>query len=355
MKNHLHQCLKNYQKFIPITLKISDQLLFNGLFYQGYQQGKQQLQQTAEQHPIIYLKLWLGILTVQGFAKNSIIAYERDVRDFLEHCEKYDLALLDIESSDIRDYLRDCVENKKWSNTTIQRVLSSIRQFMQWLVKQQFLQYPVNVKFKRPQRALPGMLSVDQVNQFLQLDAPEDIHSKHYILWLRDTAMFELLYASGLRVSELVNLKIHDIDWSQQHVRVLGKGNKQRQVPFGSKARQALIAWLDYRKRLQQEHQFKHDFVFISNQFKAISVRQVQYRIKQRAIQAGLGQDIYPHLLRHCFATHILSHGGELRTVQEMLGHEKLSTTQVYTHLNFKALAEKYHDAHPRAKRVVDE
>jgi integrase/recombinase XerC len=266
---------------------------------------------------------------------------------FLSYCEQQNLQPQQLQISDLRQYMGYCIEQKQWSNQSVQRALSAIRQFMQWL-QQHGTQVDANFKdfnIKRQPRPLPGMLSPETLNQLLDQAAPQSENDQW--LWARDKAMLELLYSSGLRLNELVNLKLSDIDWSQHLVRVKGKGNKTRIIPFGGKAEQALRHWLSLRivKTLD------HDFIFISRSGQKISDRQVQNRIKQQAKRAGLSADLHPHLLRHCFASHLLSNSGELRTVQEMLGHSNLTTTQVYTHLDFDHLAKIYDQAHPRAKK----
>lgn len=290
---------------------------------------------------------WLDQLAIQQHSQHTIAAYHRDILAFLNYCEQQDLQPQQLQISDLRQYMGYCIEQKQWSNQSVQRALSAIRQFMQWL-QQQGTQIDAQFKdfnIKRQPRPLPGMLSPETINQLLDQSAPESANEQW--LWIRDKAILELLYSSGLRLNELVNLKLLDLDWSQKLVRVTGKGNKTRIIPFGQKAEVALRHWLTMRNVRAPDH----DFIFISRSGQKISDRQVQNRIKQQAQRAGLSADVHPHLLRHCFASHLLSNSGELRTVQEMLGHSNLSTTQVYTHLDFDHLAKIYDQAHPRAKK----
>ncbi|MFU8927712.1 site-specific tyrosine recombinase/integron integrase [Acinetobacter puyangensis] len=290
---------------------------------------------------------WLDQLAIQQHSQHTIAAYHRDLVAFLSYCEQQNLQPQQLQISDLRQYMGYCIEQKQWSNQSVQRALSAIRQFMQWL-QQHGTQVDANFKdfnIKRQPRPLPGMLSPETLNQLLDQAAPQSDNDQW--LWARDKAMLELLYSSGLRLNELVNLKLSDIDWSQHLVRVKGKGNKTRIIPFGQKAEQALRHWLGMRITKILDH----DFIFISRAGQKISDRQVQNRIKQQAKRAGLSADLHPHLLRHCFASHLLSNSGELRTVQEMLGHSNLTTTQVYTHLDFDHLAKIYDQAHPRAKK----
>lgn len=294
-----------------------------------------------------YLLDWLDDLAIKNLSEHTIEAYHHDVSTFVAYCDAHTLNIQDIQISDLRHYLSYCVEQKQLSNQTMQRALSAIRNFMQWLQHQGLHD---NAKFqdftiKRAPRALPGMLSPENIQQLLEQPAPSN--EKEQWLWARDKAFLELLYSSGLRLSELVQLQLNDLDWSQHLVRVVGKGNKTRIVPFGQKAALALKHWLALRLHKSPPHQS----VFIARSGLPISARQIQKRIKYQALRSGLSADLYPHLLRHCFASHLLSASGDLRAVQEMLGHSNLNTTQVYTHLDFAHLANIYDKAHPRAKK----
>lgn len=294
-----------------------------------------------------YVLEWLDELAIQQLSQHTIEAYHRDVSAFLDYCDEQELTAQNIEISDLRQYMTFCVEQKNWSNQTMQRALSAIRHFMQWL---QHKGIHNNARFKdfnikREPRPLPGMLSPETIQQLLEQPLPESKNDQW--LWCRDKAMLELLYSSGLRLNELVTLQLNAIDWSQNLVRVTGKGNKTRIIPFGEKAEVALKTWLTARLIKKPDH----DTMFIARSGLPISARQVQKRIKIQALRAGLSADLHPHLLRHCFASHLLSASGNLRAIQEMLGHSNLNTTQIYTHLDFNHLASIYDKTHPRAKK----
>jgi integrase/recombinase XerC len=188
---------------------------------------------------------------------------------------------------------------------------------------------------------LPQALSPDEAAKLVDIptNTPDEI---------RDKAMFELFYSSGLRLAELVNLDPEQIDFSDGEVRVTGKGSKTRIVPLGSHAITALQAWLAVRNRLANPDETA---LFVGARGGRISPRVVQLRMKQWGIRQGLNSSVHPHLLRHSFATHVLQSSGDLRAVQEMLGHASISTTQVYTHLDFQYLSKIYDAAHPRAKK----
>jgi len=195
-------------------------------------------------------------------------------------------------------------------------------------------------------RSLPKNLGVDQLNHLLSFDSHDDI------LACRDKAMLELFYSSGLRLEELVNANIDNIDWQQQLLRVTGKGSKQRIVPVGKIALTAVKAWLAQRPAFTaQLPEADTKALFLSKQHKRISARHVRERVQLWAKQQGLNQHVHPHMLRHSFASHMLESSQDLRAVQELLGHANLSTTQVYTHLDFAHLAKVYDNAHPRAKK----
>lgn len=300
--------------------------------------------------PIKLLSMWLKERIIQNQSEHTIAAYQRDLTDFLNFCEYKKLRLEDVEASDLREYLAARVEQDQLSSSSLQRHLTSIRQFMKWAEQGQYLQQNPSEDFrlKRQPRPLPGMIDIETVNQILDQAAPEKPIEQQ--LWLRDKAMLELLYSSGLRLAELQGLKIKDIDFNRQLLRIMGKGNKMRVVPFGSKAKQGLIEWLKVY-RIWQGNFTAESAVFISQRGNTLQPRQIENRVKLQAQRAGVNVDVHPHLLRHCFASHMLSASGDLRSVQEMLGHSNLSTTQIYTHVDFDQLAKVYDQAHPRAQK----
>ena len=195
------------------------------------------------------------------------------------------------------------------------------------------------------------MIDIETVNQILDQISPEKPNENQ--LWLRDKAILELLYSSGLRLAEIQGLKIRDIDFGRHLLRITGKGNKTRIVPFGSKAKDSLIEWLKVY-RIWQGVLSAESSVFITQRGNSITPRQIENRVKYQAQRAGVNVDLHPHLLRHCFASHMLSNSRDLRAVQEMLGHSNLTTTQIYTHIDFDQLAKVYDQAHPRAVKNKD-
>ena len=295
------------------------------------------------------LGIWLKEREIQNQSKHTLQAYERDVTDFLEFCTQQQLALNDVEATDLRQFLAEKVEQHGLSSSSLQRMLSSIRQFMKWAEQAQYLAFnPADdFQLKRQSRPLPGMVDIETVNQILDQPAPETEAQQH--MWLRDKAILELLYSSGLRLAEIQSLRIKDVDFNRQLLRITGKGNKTRVVPFGSKAKNSLMEWLRIYPLWNGD--FVPDAnVFITQKGNPLGARQIENRVKFQAQRAGVNVDLHPHLLRHCFASHMLSNSGDLRAVQEMLGHSNLSTTQIYTHIDFDRLAQIYDQAHPRAQ-----
>lgn len=295
------------------------------------------------------LGIWLKEREIQNQSKHTLQAYERDVADFLEFCAVQRLALNDVEATDLRQFLAEKVEQHGLSSSSLQRMLSSIRQFMKWAEQAQYLAFnPADdFQLKRQSRSLPGMVDIETVNQILDQPAPETEAQQQ--MWLRDKAILELLYSSGLRLAEIQSLRIKDVDFNRQLLRITGKGNKTRVVPFGSRAKDSLMEWLKIYPLWNGD--FVPDAnVFITQKGNPLGARQIENRVKFQAQRAGVNVDLHPHLLRHCFASHMLSNSGDLRAVQEMLGHSNLSTTQIYTHIDFDRLAQIYDQAHPRAQ-----
>lgn len=294
------------------------------------------------------LSMWLKDRKILNQSEHTLDAYFRDVSGFIDFCYNKDLELKQVEASDLREYLALKVEKDQLSSSSLQRHLTSIRQFMQWAVQSDYLLINPSddLQIKRQPRGLPGMVDVETVNQVLDQAEPENVLDQQ--LWIRDKALLELLYSSGLRLAEIQSLNLRDIDFNRLLVRVVGKGNKTRVVPFGMKAKDSILAWLQLYKvwRAEIEAEFP---VFITKKGNRLSARQIENRVKLQALRAGVNVDLHPHLLRHCFASHMLASSRNLRAVQEMLGHSNLNTTQIYTHIDFEHLAKSYDQAHPRA------
>jgi len=273
----------------------------------------------------------------------TVTAYKRDLEKTRTFCLDHDIKnITDISATLLRRLLHK-QRSAGLSSTSLQRWLSSLNTFFRYQKKIGVIELIPSKVLTAPKRAkkLPKALDADEVGSLF-------VHGDNDPLTLRDVAMLELTYSSGLRLAELVNVDIADIDRVSGTLSVTGKGNKERIVPVGSKALAAIAKWLDVRRDIN-----KHGLnaLFLSKQGKRISHRSVQTRFKNLAQQKGLNQHLHPHKLRHSFASHMLESSGDLRAVQELLGHADISTTQIYTHLDFQHLAKVYDNAHPRASR----
>jgi integrase/recombinase XerC len=274
---------------------------------------------------------------------HTLDAYRRDLAALAAWAQARSRPLLELRGDEIRDFVAS-EHRRGLSPKSLQRRLSACRSFYRWLLKLGRIAASPAEAIRAPKapRKLPQVLDVDEAVQLVEVpaDAP---------LGLRDRALLELFYSSGLRLSEVCALTWGDLDFAQGLVTVLGKGSKQRVVPVGSHARNALQAW---RESLVAGDGGKSgDFVFPGRGGRRISARAIQLRMKQLAMARGVFKRVHPHLLRHSFASHMLESSGDLRGVQELLGHADIATTQIYTHLDFQHLAKVYDAAHPRAKR----
>lgn len=281
--------------------------------------------------------------TEKRYSSHTLDNYQRDIKYFTEFCHGQlisDWPLID--SQHIRNFVSQ-MHRKGLSGKSIQRQLSSLRSLFRFLLKQHKVkQNPVaGVSAPKSVRKLPDVVTPDVLDHLMDIDLSSP-------LAVRDKAIMELLYGCGLRLSELVGLDLSSIQWPDQTLIVFGKGRKQRRLPFGEKAVEALRHWFQLREQFADETE---QAVFVSNRGQRISPSNIQQRLKKWAREKGIDQRIYPHLMRHSFASHILESSHDLRAVQELLGHANLTTTQIYTHLDFQHLAKVYDAAHPRAKK----
>lgn len=308
---------------------------------------------------------YLDTLTGQRqLSAQTVINYHRDLEELLGFADK--TGLITLSSGDIRRFTSR-MHAKGLNPRSISRKLSAWRGFYRWLIEENLTSSnPVeDIHAPRKNKPLPKALSVDDAVRVVSVTSEKEAGEKDMAFLLCNHAMFELLYSSGLRVSELTSLDIHFIQDSgyrsaswinleEKEVTVTGKGNKTRIVPIGDPAVQSIRNWLEARKTLidqkttlQQEHK---SALFVNSRGRRISPRMVQLRLKSHASTLGLPVSVHPHVLRHSFASHILQSSGDLRAVQEMLGHSSIASTQVYTALDFQRLAQVYDAAHPRAR-----
>jgi len=269
--------------------------------------------------------------------------YRRDLKTLAAYCEQSGVGeWKDLDSEHVRAYAAACFR-KGLSSKSIQRRLSAARTFFRYLIREKEVRKdPIaSVSAPKGKKRLPDNLDADRMARLLQISGDGPIVD-------RDRAILELLYSSGLRLAELIGLNLGDVDMHDATVHVTGKGNKDRIVPVGRHALKALRQWAITRPDLAAADE---KALFVSNRGSRISSRSVQSRVKHWAKKQGIDTNVYPHLFRHSFATHMLESSHDLRGVQELLGHANISTTQVYTHLDFQHLAQIYDQTHPRARK----
>ena len=278
---------------------------------------------------------------VKNLSENTTKSYERDLKKLYLFLEKLNVTnYLDIKEETCSAWIGDLYsQNNK--PKSIQRHLSSAKGFFRFLKKNNLISSsPFElVTAPKSSNTLPDVLSPEDVEQLLNFKPSNTIE-------IRDMAIVELMYSSGLRVSETVNINISDFEENMSFLRVIGKGSKTRLVPMGRFAINAINNWLNEREKISNNT----DALFLNSKGSRLSVRSIQLRLKKMAIKQGL-PPVHPHMLRHSFATHMLESSGDLRTIQELLGHSSLSTTQIYTKLDYQHLAKIYDKSHPRAKK----
>lgn len=283
---------------------------------------------------------------------HTLKAYGTDLARLADFLDEGDVASwADFERAHLEAWIGASRESGL-SIRSIQRQLSSVRRFYDWLSRSDEAgHHPArSYQLKRIRQDLPQVLDVDLMQQLLDGPAPED--AKAARLWLRDKAILELFYSSGLRLSELANIHLSDLDISAALVTVVGKGRKTRILPVGRMAISALRNWLSIRPDFVSAESLH--WLFLSQQGRPLSPRSIQARLVHQAQRLGLDRRLYPHLLRHSFASHLLESSHDLRAVQELLGHSDIRATQIYTHLDFQHLASVYDQAHPRARQRKD-
>ena len=277
----------------------------------------------------------------RNLSVHTLKNYQRDLNKLVAYCDAQSIEhWTDLDEQHIRLHVSQS-HRKGLSGKSLQRALSSMRSFFAYLIEQGVLKFNPAKQIKAPRtaRKLPQTLDVDRVGQLLTIDGNDD-------LAIRDRAILELFYSSGLRLSELTGLNMNSL-LSANEVKVVGKGNKERILPVGRKAVEALQQWLAIRHKLSNENE---NALFVSQKGSRLSARSVQQRLRHWVLKQGLDTHVHPHMLRHSFASHVLESSGDLRAVQELLGHANISTTQIYTHLDFQHLAKVYDQAHPRAR-----
>jgi len=275
---------------------------------------------------------------------HTVTNYRRDLAQLTLFCEQQNLtSWSEIKSKHIRLFIAQ-LHRQGLAGRSIQRALSAVRSFYRFLIREGLTESnpALAVLAPKTEKRLPSTLDVDQMKSLLE-------HTKQdTFIASRDRAIMELFYSSGLRLAELAALNLRDIDFADSLVYVTGKGNKSRVVPIGNQAVASLKNWLTKRDELGFIDQTA---IFITQQGRRLGVRSIQKRLSYWGKKQGISDQVHPHRLRHAFASHMLEASGDLRAVQELLGHADISTTQIYTHVDFQHLAKVYDDAHPRAKK----
>ena len=288
-----------------------------------------------------HIDLFLSHLeVVRHLSPHTISSYRRDLDSFFAFLKEKNDSWEEIQDHQVRGFVAQ-ERRRGLSARSIQRALSSIRSFFNYLLDEEVVETnpAANISSPKSAQLLPKALDTDLVKRLLDFKPQGDIE-------IRDKAMVELLYSSGLRLSELCGLNMDSISIKERSCRVVGKGNKTRDLPVGEKAIQSLRDWLLVRENISSD---ANKALFLNKNGKRISTRSVQLRLERLSKKRGLPM-VNPHMLRHSFASHILESSGDLRAVQEMLGHSDIGTTQIYTKLDFQHLSKVYDDAHPRAK-----
>ncbi len=279
------------------------------------------------------------------YSDKTVDSYQKDVEEYLSYLERENLSYKKIEYSDLRLYLMYLKDEKKKKASSIDRNLSSLRSFYRYL-------YSKNVVAENPFALLQGLKKEKNLPRYFEYNELEEMFSipnKKTPLGQRDLLILELLYSTGIRVSELVSIKVDDIDQKNLSIRILGKGKKERIVSYGEYAEDILTLYLkDGYLKLNKTNS---KYLILNNQGKNISTRGVSYLLDKIIKQTSIQKNISPHMLRHTFATHLLNEGCDILSVKELLGHESLSSTQVYTHVTTEHLKEVYRNSFPRAKK----
>lgn len=287
---------------------------------------------------VIYLK------DEKNYSDYTITNYSIDIEEFYVFLKKENITRLqDVDYKVLRKYLNYMTENK-YSNKTISRKLSSLRTFFKYLVKKEIINDNPMILISNPkeEKKLPKYLNYGEIEKILEMP------NKETTLGLRNACILEILYSTGIRVSELVNLKIRDIDFYNKKIRVLGKGNKERIVLFGNRCENLLERYIKESRAVLNKK--KVEYLFLNNLGQNISVRSIENTIDKIEKEACLKFSISPHVFRHTFATHLLDNGADLNSVKELLGHENLNTTAIYTHVSNERLRKVYLECHPRAR-----
>ena len=279
------------------------------------------------------------LLIDKNYSNNTILSYKNDLLKFTEYINK---DLKNVKKDDIDSYMQ-FLHKEGYNDHSINRSLSCIKSLYKFLLMEKIIDVNIakDVEAPKQRKALPKVLSEEDIDKLLDIKLIDPFS-------YRNKAMLEMMYATGMRVSELINVKVFDIDFESDLVRIIGKGSKERVVPLGDYA-------IYYIKKYYDEYRGfflikgEKDYLFLNNHGEVMSRQGFFKMIKNLALEQGIKKDFSPHTLRHSFATHLLAHGADLRSIQEMLGHSDISTTQIYTNLSFNEVKDNYKDSHPHS------
>ena len=278
----------------------------------------------------------------RNYSNNTIIAYKNNILQLINYLDSININdIKSVKYETIRGYL-SYLHEKKYKSKSISRMISSMRSFFKYLKVENVITNNPMTLISNPklEKKLPKYLTINEVEKILNVP---DMNDK---IGIRDAFILELLYVSGIRVSELVNIKLNDIEESQRRIKILGKGNKERYVLYGSRCSELLKKYISVRSDFLK---YPNDYLILSKTGRKINTREIRNIINRIKTKAGISISISPHTFRHTFATHMLNEGADIRAVQELLGHENLSTTTIYTHLTNEKLRRTYLNTHPRA------
>ncbi|HOK56210.1 MAG TPA: tyrosine recombinase XerC [bacterium] len=277
----------------------------------------------------------------KNYSKHTVKGYKKDISQFIEFLKEKKIS--DFEKVEYEDFISFIgkLKNSKLKEKTIGRKVASLKSFYKFLVMRKYIRKNPAILIQSPKipEKLPNFLTYNEISRILEI--PFD---KKNWQTLRDKAILEILYSTGIRVGELVNLKLEDINFVDEVIKVKGKGKKERIVPIGKPALNSLIEYIEKRPNKKEK------FLFLNKYGKKLTERTIERLVKKYSLISGINKNVTPHTIRHTFATHLLDRGADLRTVQELLGHERITTTQIYTHLTIEKLKELYEKFHPRGK-----
>ena len=289
------------------------------------------------------------LLYQKNYSKETIDSYTRDINKFLDFMNNENYTLNSVDSTLIRNFLAHETLDGISKRSNARRVIA-LRQFYEYLVKNNYVEFNPFIVISTPKvdKKLPEFMYLEEINNLFELNSQRKDFLMH-----RDQAIIELLFSSGLRVSELVNLTLQDLNLKERMMRIVGKGNKERIVPFSLKTQKTLSIYLENtRKELiaNSGNNIGTNYVFLNNRGEKLTTRGVEYILQEIENKTGVTLSLHPHKFRHSFATHLLNQGLDLRTIQELMGHASLSSTQVYTHVSNQKMHDEYEKAFPRRK-----